>query len=62
MTHISYSGLESLSEQELRLLYSELLDALARSGKTIDDCPHTALTLANIRRLLQQHKPKGPKP
>jgi len=61
MTHISFAGLEFLSEQELRLLYTELLDAMVRSGKTIDECPLTALTLANIRSILQKRKPKGPR-
>jgi hypothetical protein len=60
MTHISYSGLETLSEQQLRLLYTELLDALARSGLTIDECPMTAQTLASIRSILQKRKPRGP--
>lgn len=61
MTHINYAALELLNDQELRALYTELLDAMVRSGKTIDECPLTALTLASIRSILQKRKPKGPR-
>lgn len=61
MTHLNLSALEHLSEQQLRLLYTELLDNLALSGKSVDQCPMTALTLANIRRVLQRRKPRGPR-
>lgn len=61
MTHINAAVLEQLSQQELQALYTGILDELVRSGKTIDECPHTALTLANIRKVLQRRKPKGPR-
>lgn len=60
MTHLSASAIEHLSPHQLRLLQTEILDQLIQSGKTLEECPLTALTLANIRKALQRGKPRGP--
>lgn len=60
MTHLTALDLECFSTQELKALYTEILNAISRSGKTIDECPELARTLANIRSALQRRQPKGP--
>ena len=58
---ITQPELEHLSEPELRLKYSQILNDLARQQKSALDCPLTMATLRNIQAVITRRKAQRPK-
>lgn len=58
---INPSDIEHLSETELLQLHARILDDLIRSRLTLDESPLVALSLHNIKQVLDRRKIKPPK-
>lgn len=61
-TLITQQELEHLSEAELRAKFSQILDDLARRGKSAQECPLVMASLETIRRTLLRKRSRAPKP
>lgn len=61
-TLITQHELEHLSEEELRALFTRILDDLARRGLTAQECPLAMVSLENIRRALLRKRSSAAKP
>jgi len=59
---ITASDLTGLTEQQLRAKRQAILADLARSGLTLEECPHIAISLRMIDEALARVMRRVPKP
>ena len=58
---ITQAELEHLSEPELRLKYTQILNDLARQQQSALDCPLIMATLRNIQEVIVRRRALRPK-